>query len=237
MAFGDKIGIVGNLTELVGILHHSAEEALVGHKFGSLAGDDLDTARGRIGAHHVERLGEDAFVDKDFAHIGLDGGAATAVVEHNHTFAASSGFVEKRCVGQRHLGHVGHHGLIGHQGLKSTLADLGLVRRIGGIPAGVFKHVALDDGRGNGVVVTHTDIALEELVFLGQATAAVQKLVFVDTISDGHGFVETDRGGHSLVDQFIHGVDTDGFQHFFFVGGFRNAIVTRCKIIGYHIVK
>ena len=114
------------------------------------------------------------------------------------------------------------------------MAYFGLIRSVGGIPTGVFEDVALDDGGGDGVVVTHTDIRLEQFVLLSQSAATVEELIFVDAVGDRHRFVEAYGLGDGLVDKILHRGDADGFEHFFFVGGIGNAIVTSGKIIGNH---
>ena len=43
------------------------------------------------------------------------------------------------------------HGLEVEQGLQAALGNLGLVRGVRGIPAGILKQAAADDGRGQGV--------------------------------------------------------------------------------------
>ena len=234
VSLGDELGVVRHLAKLVGILDHGAEEGVVELYLGGLADNNLYAARSGVGAHHVEGLREDAVVDENLADVILLLLAAAAVVEHNHTFAAGGSLVEQRCVGQRHSGHIAHHRLVGHQSLEAALADLGLIRSISCVPAGVLKHVALDDGRRDGAVVAHTDVRFEHLVLLGQSAAAVQELKFVDAVGNGHRLVEAYGLGHSLVDKFLHRGDADGFKHFFFVSGLRNAVVTSGEIVGNH---
>ena len=204
VGLSDELGVVADFAKLVGILHDSTEESIVELNLAGLADNDFDVARSGVGAHHVERLREDAVVDKNLVDAVLLLGAAAAVVEHNHTFAASGGLVEERRVGQRHTGHIADHRLIGHQGFETALADFGLIGSVGGVPASVFEDIALDDSRCDGVVVTHTDIALEHLVLLSQSAAAVQEFVFVDAVGDGHRLFEADAGRDGLVDKFFH---------------------------------
>ena len=56
-------------------------------------------------------------------------------------------------------------------GLEPALADLGLVGRVGGVPAGVLQHVAQDHRRGVGAVVAHADQRGGEPVALRHARA------------------------------------------------------------------
>ena len=237
VALGDELGVVRHLAKLVGVLHHHGEifggvEVEILH----IAGHDLDVAGSGIGAHHVEGLRQDTVVDENLVHTILLSLAAAAGEEHQHALAAGGSLVQQAGVGHGHVGHVGHHGLIGHQGLQTALADLGLVRRVGGIPTGVLKHIALDDRRGDGTIVTHTDIGLIQLVLLSQRAATVQELILIDAVGYGHRLLQTDGGRHSLVDKFFHRTDTDFFQHLLFVSRVGDTVVSRGEIVANHII-
>ena len=54
-------------------------------------------------------------------------------------------------------GEVADDGLEVQQRLEPALGDLGLVRRVGGVPGRVLEDVALDDRRGEGAVVAEPD--------------------------------------------------------------------------------
>ncbi len=237
VALGDKLGIIAHLTKLVGVLHDDTKilgsvEVEVLH----LTRHNLDIAGSGVGAHHVERLRQHTVVNKNLVHSVFLSLTAAAGKEHQHALATGSCFVQKAGVGHRHVGHVCHHGLIGHQCLQTALANLGLIRSVGGIPACILKHVALNHGRSDSAVVSHTDIGLVNLVLLGQGTAAVQKLVFVDAVGYGHRFFQADSGRHSLVDKFFHRTNTDFIQHLLFVSRIGDTVVSRGEIVANHIV-
>ena len=79
---------------------------------------------------------------------------------HGHSFSGSCRLVKQRSIGDGQTSQVGDHGLEVQQRLQTTLADLRLVRSIASVPLRVLEHVALDNLRNLGVVVTLADQAL-----------------------------------------------------------------------------
>ena len=65
-------------------------------------------------------------------------------------------------------GEVGDHRLEVEQRLEPALADLGLVRRVRGVPGRVLEHVALDHRRRDRAVVAHADQAGARPVAVGE---------------------------------------------------------------------
>jgi hypothetical protein len=100
-------------------------------RFGGRADDQLEAEVAGAGAHHVEGLGEDAFVHEEA--LALDLGDAPG---HGHGFGRRGGFVEQGGIGQFQPGEIDHHLLEVEQSLQAALGDLGLVGRVGGVPAG-----------------------------------------------------------------------------------------------------
>ncbi len=74
-----------------------------------------------------------------------------------HRLGGRGPLVEQRGVGGRQAGEVADDGLEVDQGLEAALGDLGLVGRVGGVPARVLEHVAPDHGRGDRGVVAEPD--------------------------------------------------------------------------------
>ena len=70
--------------------------------------------------------------------------ARTVVKQHRHRFRGRGGLVEQRSIRDLHAGQVDHHGLEIQQGFQTTLRDLGLIGRVGGVPARIFEDIALD---------------------------------------------------------------------------------------------
>ena len=237
MALGYEVAVVAHFTELVGVLHHHSKVLLgIKIKVVHIASNNLYVARSGIGAHHVESLGQEAVVHKDFANTIFLGLAAALGKKHQHTLATGSGLVQQTGIAQGHAGHLAHHGLVGHQSLQATLADFSLIGGIGGIPSGVLKNIALDDTRSDRIIIAHADIGLEQFVLVGQLTAAVEEFILIDAIGYGHRFFQTNGCGHSLVNQFVDGANTDFLQHFFLFGSLAHTIVSLGKIVANHIV-
>ena len=88
------------------------------------------------------------------------------MAEH-HGLGGGGGLVEHGGVGDVEAGEVGDDGLEVEQGFEAALGDLGLVGGVGGVPARVFEDGALDDGRGEGAVVTLADEGAVDFVEAG----------------------------------------------------------------------
>jgi hypothetical protein len=99
-------------------------------------------------------------------------------VQQGHGLGGRGALVEHGGVGQVHAGEVEYHLLEGEQRLQSALGDFRLVRGVGGVPARVFQHVALDHGRCPGVVVAGTDIGLVDHVLCSQRAQPGQHCLF-----------------------------------------------------------
>ena len=57
---------------------------------------------------------------------------------HHHGLGGGGAFIQHGGVGDLQAGEIGDDGLEIQQGLQPALRNLGLVRRVGGVPAGVF---------------------------------------------------------------------------------------------------
>jgi hypothetical protein len=122
-----------------------------------------DADRFGPGPEHGHGLGMGVGVDDEGG-----AGALREPASHGHRLRGGGGLVEHGGVGQVEAGEVGDHGLEVEERLQATLADLGLVRRVGRVPGRVLQEVALDDGRGDRAVIPHADQGGEHLVALGQ---------------------------------------------------------------------
>ncbi len=103
------------------------------------------------GAHHGQRLVEDAGVHQH------DRALALRAAGHPDSLGDRRALVEQGRPRRGQAGEVGHHRLEGQQHLEPALADLGLVRGVGGVPGGVLEHVAANHGRSDGAVVAEAD--------------------------------------------------------------------------------
>ena len=124
-------------------------------------------------------------------------------VGHVHGLGRGGGLVEERCVGQGQGGEVGHHGLEVQEGLEAALGDLGLVGRVLRVPAGVLEDVALDDRRGDAVVIPHAQERPEHLVAVGQRAQTPERLALAPGRGQVEGRLQADPLGQGLVDEGV----------------------------------
>ena len=85
-------------------------------------------------------------------------------VAHRHRLGGGGGFVEQRGVGDVEAGEVGDHRLEIQERFEPALGNLGLIRRVLRVPAGIFQNVALNDGGRDAIVIAHADERAEDLV-------------------------------------------------------------------------
>ena len=102
--------------------------------------------------------------------------ALHAALGQRHRLGRRSRLVEHRRVGDRHAGEVADHRLEVDQRLQPPLRDLGLVRRVGGVPGRVLEDVAQDDAGRERAVVALADEALHHLVAGRDAAQLGQRL-------------------------------------------------------------
>jgi len=86
-----------------------------------------------------------------------------------HGLGGGGRLVEQRRPRYLQPAQIHDHGLEIQQGLQAALRDLGLVGRVGRVPAWVFKNVALNDRRQDGLGVAHADVGTDATVAAAQA--------------------------------------------------------------------
>ena len=138
------------------------------------ANHDLDPQSFSAGAHHLDGLRVTCLRDEERV-IVL---AAFEAMAHGHGFGGRSGLVEQRGIGDFHGGQIDDHGLEIEQRLQPPLGNLGLVGSVLGVPAGVLQNVALNDRRGDAVVITHADEGAKDAVLEGNLAQFIQKAAF-----------------------------------------------------------
>ncbi len=122
---------------------------------------------------------------------------------HRHRLGGRGGFVEQRCIGDVEAGELGHEGLEVEDRLESALADLGLVRRVGGVPGRVLEHVAGDHRRRDRAVVAHADQAGHDRVPFGDRAESGDRLVFRDGVRKRQRLRGPNRFRHRLIEQLV----------------------------------
>ena len=175
----------------------------------------LDAHAAGAGRHHADRLRMAARVDQEeVATLPRNS------FGHRHCFCRRRRLVEQRGVRQRQARQVAHGLLEDEQRLEPALRNLRLVRRVGGVPAGVFQHVPQDDRRRvrRGVPLADQAAAQDVLARdlpqpierrrLAQALAtAVPEAVEVQVA------VEPDAGRHGLAHELVERVDAEQVEH------------------------
>ena len=86
--------------------------------------------------------------------------------------------------------------LEGQQAFEPTLGDFRLVWGIGGVPAGIFEHVALDDRRQMGIVIAHADERTGGPVLRGDGFQPVEGFAFGNGRFKRKRLAASDGGGH-----------------------------------------
>jgi hypothetical protein len=131
----------------------------------------------------------------------------------HHAFGRGGGLVEHRGVGDGHAGEVADHRLEVHQRLEPALADLGLVRRVRGVPGRVLEDVALDDAGRVRAVVALADEALQHPVLGGDAAQLGQCLRLGGRRRQVHRLLARDARRDDARDQLVARGCADGREH------------------------
>ena len=197
---GEEVFEVVDRAGGVGVLHEHAEAIRGGCIGAMVANDDRDAERDRAGLDDVDRLRVALFGNEEDA-MGA-GVAVFEAVTHHHGLGGGGTLVEHGGIGDFETGEIGDDRLKVEQRFEAALGYLGLVGRVGGIPAGVFEDGALDHTGGGGVVVTGADKIAENLVLAREPAEFGEGGGF----AEGGGDVErgaADVRGHGGVDECI----------------------------------
>jgi hypothetical protein len=157
--------------------------------------------------------------DRDRLRVGAgvdDEDLALALVRldaHVHRLGGGGGLVEERRVGQRQPREVADHGLEVDEGLEAALRDLGLVGRIGGVPARVLEDVAQDHRRRDRVVVALAEERPEHLVVAGEGAQLLEEPMLGHRRAELERAAQPDVGRHGGVGQGLERVEPEGGQH------------------------
>ena len=130
---------------------------------GRTADGDDDADRLGAGVQHRDGLRVSVLVDEECV-----AGMPAEAPDHRHRLRRGCCFIEQRSVGELETGEIGDHRLEIEDRLEPALADLGLIRRIRGVPGRILEHVAHDHGGSDGAVVAHPDQARSHDIAVGQ---------------------------------------------------------------------
>ena len=82
-----------------------------------------------------------------------------------HRFRRRRRFVEQRSICDLHRREIGDHRLKIQQRFESALGDFRLIRRVGGVPAGILQNVSLNHRRRDAIGITGADKRLRATLF------------------------------------------------------------------------
>ena len=201
-------GEVADGTRRAGILLHHPEEVPARQPGLEVRHFDVDPERRQPRGQHGQRLRQAVGVDHD--PVGL---ARRSPAHQSDRLGYRRAFVQQRSVRRVQPGQVRHHGLEVQQRLQSTLADLGLVRRVGRVPGRALEHVAPDHTRRDRPVVAQTDHGLGDHVAPGQPAQLLEHRLLgsrrrqIECLQGAH------TPGHGGVDQCIERVVAEHLEH------------------------
>jgi hypothetical protein len=193
------------------VLQERAEDRRLGveRERPRVADENFDPVRGGARAQDVDRL--------RVARVGHEDGVRRSALggreHHVHRLGGRRGLVEQRRVRDLERRQVAHHRLEVEQRLEAPLRDLGLVRRVLGVPARVLEHVALDDGRRDARRVAHADVAAVRLVLRPDGAELLEQLMLALRRGQRERSPEADRARDRLVDQLVERSGADHPQH------------------------
>ena len=171
--------------------------------------DDLNSERFGARPNDFDVLRMTGFRDKK----GIPRFVPLEPVAHHHGFRASRGFVEHRGVGDVKRSQVRDHRLKIQQRLEPALGNLGLIRRVLRVPAGILEHVALNHRRRDAVVVSHPDIRAAHLVLRGNGPERGERFVFAPGGGKLERPIQPDCRRNRFVDQLVEPRKADPIEH------------------------
>ncbi len=205
---GDARRQIDDFAARIGILQQGAEHVVTLRGVFRLAEYQFETEIRGAGPDHVDGLREGCLIDEKDIAPGL-GNAP----RHGHRFGGGRGLVEQRGVGDFQAGQVDHHLLVVEQGFEAALCDLGLVGRVGGVPAGILEQVAQDHGRRQRAVIALADQRLPDHVLCRDGFQCGQRRVFRHGAGQVERALQADGGGYRFADQRAQRIGADRGEH------------------------
>jgi len=164
MCFFYKLAIIFHAAAGIRILDNAGKDFGSKFQFFVVAYLYFHSLRNDACLDDCQILWENAFVHKQYIGAFLLLVTAAKSVHHGCRFCCCCRFIQQGAVGKRHSREVGYHGLEVQQRFQASLRNFCLIRSIRGVPCRIFKHIALDNGRSDGVIPAHADIRGVNLV-------------------------------------------------------------------------
>ncbi len=221
----DDVGEVPHTPIGRGVLEVRAEYGACVQRF-NRRDDEFDPEAMRPGAEDGDHLRMRADVHEVAVRFTRHGPA-----NDGHRLGGRGRFVEQRSVRHRQAGQVDADLLEVDERFEPTLRHLGLVRRIGGVPAGVLQHVPPDRLRHQRVRIACPDEAPPDVIPVRQRLQLGERSRFGRRRRQVQRLVRPDRGRHRLPDQLLARGDAERGEH----GGFvrcRHAEVPGVEFVG-----
>ncbi len=128
-------------------------------------------------------------------------------------------------------GQIGDHRLEIQQRFEAALGNLGLIRRVLRVPAGILQNIALDDGGRDAIVIAHADEGPENLVLGGDFLQRGQGFVLGLGRGQLERLTQTNVLRHGGGNQPVQGFEPGWREHFTRLSRVR-ADVTAHKLVG-----
>ena len=179
-----------------------------------MAGHDGPAKGFGPGLKHGQSLRVDGAVDEKPRRFGF-----RRTLRHGHRLGSGGALVQHGGVGHIQARQVADHRLVIQQRFETTLADLGLVRRVGGVPGRIFENIPLDHARNHRPVVSHADQRCANLI-LGRDPAEE-----IQSFGLGHGCAGVERRllpdgcGQGLAHEVLERLRAHNLEHFLDIGG------------------
>ena len=204
----DRLPEIADVSECAGILEDRAENDGRIEIFEGVADDDVPAQRLGPRPDHVDGLRMAVPIDEERPRLRF-----RRALRQRHRLAGGRRLVQQARVRHVESGQVADHGLEIEKGLQPPLADLRLIRRVGGVPGRVLEDVALDDGRRDRSVVSLPDKTGQDHVLGGDLPHPVQHALLAEGRPPVQRPLLTDRAGYGPVDQRVEAVRSHGLEH------------------------
>ena len=99
------------------------------------------------------------------------------------------------------------------QGFQASLADLGLIRRVGSVPSGILEDIALDRRWHNGAVIALTNERSQHLVLSSDLAHAVKRAALGQRLAEIKRHLLTDTSWNRFIHQGFEGGGTHDPKH------------------------
>ena len=216
---GDGLTVVAHGAARTRIVQKGTERGGAFEILERIADHDLEAERPGARSQNGQRLRMTVGIDEERLGPGL-----ARPLRHRHRLGGSGRLVEQRGIGKLQAGEVLDHMLEVEQRLEAALADLGLIRRVGRVPARIFQHVAQDHRWRVGAVVAHSDHRGQDTVARRVVLQRRERLVLVDRGRQRQWAFGSDQVRRGLVDQPFERIDANLTEHLLDLGVVRTNV-------------